>query len=141
MRAPARRIANSVLVMIIMINHLPFGRGCGLLEREGHEEGKMQLKPGARLVSQACQTQVVVVRAPEGPVDLRCGGHPMVAADAEVAPAELSADHSSGTQLGKRYGDDEIGLQLLCTRPGAGSLSIGDTILARAEAKPLPSSD
>jgi hypothetical protein len=53
----------------------------------------------------------------------------------------LSADHAGGTQLGKRYGDDEVGIQLLCTKPGAGSFSIGDSALERAEAKPLPSSD
>ncbi len=39
----------------------------------------MQLKPGCRLESATCDTQVVVVRAPKdgGDVDLRCGGEPM----------------------------------------------------------------
>lgn len=101
----------------------------------------MQLKPGSRFVSQVCETEIVVVKAPAEPVDLRCGGHPMVPPDTAATSGELSADHAGGTQLGKRYGDDEVGIQLLCTKPGAGSLSIGDSALERAEAKPLPSSD
>ena len=39
----------------------------------------MELKPGLRLESATCDTQVVVVRAPKEAtdVDVRCGGHPM----------------------------------------------------------------
>ena len=33
----------------------------------------MQLKPGARLQSVTCDTSVIVVRAPAGDVDVRCG--------------------------------------------------------------------
>jgi hypothetical protein len=100
----------------------------------------MHIKPGARLVSQVCDTGVVVVRAPSESVDLRCGGHPMVAPGDSASAAEF-VDLGPGTQLGKRYGDDEVGLQVLCTKPGAGSLSIGVTLLQLADAKPLPSSD
>jgi hypothetical protein len=46
-----------------------------------------------------------------------------------------------GTLLGKRYADEAIGLEVLCTKAGQGSLSVGDTALAVKEAKPLPSSD
>ena len=45
------------------------------------------------------------------------------------------------TLLGKRYADDELGLELLCTQGGDGALSIGDTPLLVKGAKPLPSSD
>jgi hypothetical protein len=41
----------------------------------------MQLRAGQRLKSTACDTEVVVVRAPDGDVDVRCGGEPMVALD------------------------------------------------------------
>ena len=39
----------------------------------------MQLRPGVRLESATCDTQVVVVKAPKDnpDVDLRCGGEPM----------------------------------------------------------------
>ena len=41
----------------------------------------MELKPGVRLRSATDTTEVIVVRAPGEPVDLRCGGHPMAPAD------------------------------------------------------------
>jgi hypothetical protein len=101
----------------------------------------MNVKPGVRLVSQVCDTEIVVVKAGDQDVDLRCGGHPMIAAGESPEEAELSSAHAEGTQLGKRYGDDAVGIQVLCTKSGAGSLSIGDAALGRAEAKPLPASD
>jgi hypothetical protein len=41
------------------------------------------IKNGTRLQSQVCDTQVIVVRAADSLDDLRCGGHPMVAMDAD----------------------------------------------------------
>jgi hypothetical protein len=101
----------------------------------------MDLKPGTRMKSVADSTEVVIVRGPAGAVDLRCGGHPMVAVDAAAAPVEPSGAHSGGTQLGKRYADPDSGLELLCTKAGPGSLSLGDEPLLLKDAKPLPSSD
>ena len=102
----------------------------------------MQLKPGVRLRSATDETEVVVVRAPADEVDLRCGGHPMVAIDAEP-PAGLDVDaaFAEGTQMGKRYADEDTGLELLCTKPGRGTLSLGSTAVPVKGAKPLPSSD
>jgi hypothetical protein len=45
------------------------------------------------------------------------------------------------TLMGKRYEDADLGLELLCTQPGEGALSIGDAPLLVKGAKPLPSSD
>ncbi len=102
----------------------------------------MELKPGARLKSPTSTTEVVVVRAPSGDVDLRCGGRQMVPLDDDVAIAGApDAAHASGTLLGKRYADPEAGLEVLCTKAGDGSLSIGDDPLLVKDAKPLPSSD
>ena len=53
----------------------------------------------------------------------------------------VEAGFDGGTQLGKRYSDDELGLELLCTKAGEGSISVGETILAVKGAKPLPASD
>ena len=53
-------------------------------------------------------------------------------------PAE-GAD--GGTLMGKRYVNPEETLELLCTKPGAGSLGVGDTLLEIKESKPLPASD
>ena len=103
----------------------------------------IQLKAGVRLRSATDACEVVVVKAPADPVDLRCGGHPFLPADAAPASASESivAGFDGGTQLGKRYSDDELGLELLCTKAGEGSISVGETILAVKGAKPLPASD
>jgi hypothetical protein len=102
----------------------------------------MQLKPGTRLQSVVDSTQVVVVKAPEGEVDLRCGGHPMVPAGSDATPsATAEPGFDEGTLIGKRYADDAIGIELLCSKAGTASLSVGADRLEVKTAKPLPSSD
>lgn len=101
----------------------------------------MQLKAGTRLRSATGDCEVVVVKAPAEPVDLRCGGHAFVPIDAEVTAAPVIEGFDQGSQLGKRYSDDDLGLEVLCTKAGAGSISVGDTVLAVKGAKALPSSD
>jgi hypothetical protein len=100
----------------------------------------MQLKSGLRLQSVTCDTQVIVVRG-SGDVDLRCGGQPLVPAGGAVDKVAPAAGFDTGTLMGKRYGDEESGLEILCTKPGAGSLSVGDVALPEKGAKALPSSD
>lgn len=102
----------------------------------------MQLKPGSRLESATCATQVVVVKAPVGgaDVDLRCGGVAMrdVGTGGDPVPMSGSGD---ATLLGKRYESSDVGLEVLCTQPGDGWLTVGDAPLLVKGAKPLPSSD
>lgn len=102
----------------------------------------MQLRPGLRLESATCDTQVVVVKAPKdvSDIDVRCGGAPMREVGTGGDPVAMTTD-GDATLLGKRYADDELGLELLCTQGGAGALSVGDTPLLVKGAKPLPSSD
>lgn len=102
----------------------------------------MELKPGSRWKSAVCDTEVVVVRATAGDIALECGGHPMVAhADAKPAGLSVSAEHAGGTGPGKRFADDVTGLEVLCTKGGKGSLSIGGRAIGAKEAKKLPASD
>jgi hypothetical protein len=101
----------------------------------------IELKAGTRLRSATDACEVVVVKTPGGAVDLRCGGHAFVAIDAEVTPQGVESGFDAGTQLGKRYADEELGLEVLCTKAGEGSISVGDTVLAVKGAKPLPASD
>lgn len=99
-------------------------------------------KPGLRLHSAVCTTEVVVVRAPGDDIDLRCGGVPMISLDEptdEAASPAAGAD--AGTAIGKRYVDGAESIELLCTKAGAGSLAVGDELLVTKGAKPLPSSD
>jgi len=101
----------------------------------------MELRPGTRLESTTCQAQLVVVRAPTATdFDLRCGGEPLQPLGTGGERKPLSSAGES-VQLGKRYAHEELGLELLCTRPGEGSLSIGDEPLFLLGAKPLPASD
>lgn len=102
----------------------------------------MELRPGLRLESATCETQVVVVRAPKEPtdVDLQCGGAPMRELDTGGERLPITAD-GEATLLGKRYADEDLGVELLCTRGGDGALSIGARALLVKGAKPLPSSD
>ena len=97
-------------------------------------------KPGARLRSVTCATEVVVVKG-DGEVDLRCGGEPMVATDDPATGGDPAAPFDEGTLVGKRYVTEDEAIELLCTKPGAGSLSLGDAALLVKGAKPLPSSD
>ena len=101
----------------------------------------IQLKPGLKLRSVTDSCEVVVVKAPSDPVDLRCGGHPFVVADVAVPPKIVESAFVGPTQLGKRYGNDSLTLEILCTRAGEGAISIGEVILSVKGAKPLPASD
>jgi hypothetical protein len=101
----------------------------------------MQLRPGTQLESSACHGRVVVVRAPAGvDIDLRCGGVPMreMGTPEERVPIATAGDP---ILLGKRYADEELGLEVLCTRSGDGALTLTDTPIPLKAAKPLPASD
>jgi len=96
------------------------------------------MKPGSKLKSSVCNTEVMVIRG-SGLV-VECGGAPM----AEDAPAEKGAvnpDFAAGTNMGKRYVDEAGSVELLCVKAGEGSLSIDGKALQLKDAKPLPSSD
>ena len=101
----------------------------------------MSLTVGSRWKSAVCDTQVIVVRAPDGDHVLGCGGAAMVSLDAEVSGGALDPALADGTLLGKRYDDEASGLELLCTKGGAGTLTLDGTALSVKSAKPLPSSD
>lgn len=100
----------------------------------------MDLRPGQKLFSGVCDAEFVVVKAPAEPVDISCGGQPV---RQERGAREGQVDLSIGDTalLGKRYADDGLGLELLCTKGGEGALTLNGAPLALKGAKPLPSSD
>jgi hypothetical protein len=103
----------------------------------------LTLSPGSRLRSAVCAAEVVVIRA-QGEADLRCGGQPMLGKDAVAGHPPATgpvAPFDTGSAVGKRYVHDELGLEVLCTKSGAGALTVGEQTLALKSAKPLPSSD
>ena len=82
------------------------------------------------------------MKPPKGPGVLKCGGNPMVDLKEEPAVGGAPApDAMGGTQLGKRYVDEQTGLEVLCTKMGDGSLALDDRPLGLQGAKPLPPSD
>lgn len=101
----------------------------------------MELKAGFRIKSAVCETQLMVIAAPAGDVDLTCGGAPVVELAADAPGGALSPDHKDGTKIGKRYVNEDGSLELLCTKPGEGSLALAGAALQVKEAKALPSSD
>jgi hypothetical protein len=101
-----------------------------------------QVKVGTRLRSAVCATEVMVVAAPAADVEIRCGGAPMLDFQAQPpAGAAIDPEQKGGTALGKRYVNAAGDLELLCTKPGEGTLASGGQPLAIKGAKPLPSSD
>ena len=101
-----------------------------------------QLKAGARLRSTVCTTEVMAVGVPGGGAELTCGGAPMIPFTEEAPTGGPSdADATAVTLLGMDYVNEAGDLEILCTKPGDGSLATGGTLLVIKEAKPLPSSD
>jgi hypothetical protein len=99
-----------------------------------------ELAAGKRLYSTACHTEIIVLRAPHSHTELSCAGAPMAADDAarSATPTD-SAAH--GVVLGKRYVDEQTGLEVLCTKAGAGPLVAEGRQLVIKAAKALPASD
>jgi hypothetical protein len=100
------------------------------------------LKPGVRLKSAVCATEIMIIRAPGAEGELRCGGVEMLAINEVPADsAQLDPQQALGSLIGKRYIDGEDRLELLCTKAGQGSLSLNGNPLSVKQAKALPSSD
>ena len=96
------------------------------------------MKPGMKLKSAVCDTEVMVIRCGRGTIE--CGGAPM-AAERPAVRGQIDSAFSGGTVMGKRYVDDAGAFELLCFKPGQGSLSLDRKPLTVKAAKPLPASD
>ncbi|HEX3957726.1 MAG TPA: hypothetical protein VHZ03_14005 [Trebonia sp.] len=103
----------------------------------------MKLRAGQTLASTVDTTAVIVVRACAQEVAITCGGAAMVDSKAAVGAPEGVPDpgQMDGTLIGKRYADDDLGLELLVTKPGKGTLAVDGRPLPVKGARPLPASD
>jgi hypothetical protein len=100
------------------------------------------MKPGLRLKSAVCSTQIMIIRSPLVPADIRCGGVEMLAPTEQPPPgARLDPAQAHGSLIGKRYADAQDRVEVLCTQGGAGSLTLEGVLLTPKQAKALPSSD
>jgi hypothetical protein len=100
-------------------------------------------RPGRALASTVDTTMVIVVRAPDHDISLTCAGVEMWDPKAGGSGPAGVADASQlgGTVLGKRYGDEALGLELLCTKSGQGTLAADGAVLPMMGPKTLPASD
>jgi hypothetical protein len=96
------------------------------------------MKPGTKLKSAVCDTEVMVIRGSGAGVE--CGGAPMVE-ERPPSRGSVKDGFAQGTQIGKRYVDAAGTLELLCVKAGKGSLSVSGVPLQIKDAKPLPASD
>jgi hypothetical protein len=96
------------------------------------------MKPGTKLKSAVCDTEVMVIKGADVVVD--CGGAPL-AAERPAERKPIDPAFAEGTRMGKRYVDEAGTLELLCVKAGQGSLSVGGVALKLKDAKPLPASD
>jgi hypothetical protein len=102
----------------------------------------MKAPVGARFKSAVCSTEVVVVKSVDNVEELWCGGVVMVPVGGEQPPdLQIVGGFATGTQVGKRYATEDELFEVLCTKAGAGSLSLGQVLLSTKGAKPLPPSD
>jgi hypothetical protein len=97
------------------------------------------MKAGTKLKSAVDDTEVMVIKAAAAGT-LSCGGAPMVA-ERSGDRAEVDPALAEGTKMGKRYTDAAGTVELLCIKPGKGSLALDGVALQLKDAKPLPSSD
>jgi hypothetical protein len=99
-------------------------------------------KPGSRVFSDVCATEMIVVRASVEAVDITIGGVPTVTLAADRTGEGLpAAGHDGGSVMGKRYVDSGDSIEVLCTKPGAGSVAVNGEVLVLKDAAPLPASD
>jgi hypothetical protein len=102
----------------------------------------MKPRVGTTLRSTTDATTVVVVRWGAEEAELGCGGAPMVdPRAADVPSVDADPAQQAGTQMGKRYVEDEKGIELLCTKAGSGTLTVDGAALTLKGTKPLPASD
>lgn len=99
-------------------------------------------KAGTRLKSAVCNSELMLIVAPDRDVTLTCGGVPVIELGAEPpAGAAIDPEQKQGTQMGKRYTNEAGDVEILCTKPGEGGLALDGEALQVKGAKPLPSSD
>ena len=85
------------------------------------------MKPGSKLKSTVCDTEVMVIRGAADAV-VECGGAPM----AEQAPAErrpINPGFAQGTRIGKRYVDADGKIELFDERKLAFHLLLRRSII------------
>lgn len=101
----------------------------------------MTLKPGMRVFSAVCATEMITVKAPGNEVELTIGGVTPVTDASQRGTGSVVDGFGGGIAMGKRYVNADDTLELLCTKAGDGAPAVDGVLLSIKEAKPLPASD
>jgi hypothetical protein len=102
----------------------------------------LTLKPGARLFSAVCTTELMVVKTPKKELAITVGGvEPLLSAAGRDTSGAVTAGHDGGCAIGKRYVDESGELELLCSKAGPGVPAVDGVVLSIKDAKNLPASD
>ena len=100
----------------------------------------LQIERGMTFQSVADGCELLVIKAPAQPVDLRYGGHPFGETDGDPYARMIESGFDAGTLQGRRYFSEEHGVEVLCTNGGDGSISVGTTLLQLKPHRPMPAS-
>lgn len=94
---------------------------------------------GKRYVVPGGVAEVIVTKGGAG--ELRVGDAPMQLRGGEETGVTVSTDGMESIQLGKRYRDEESGIEVLVVKPGPCSLNVDGRALELLQPKVLPSAD
>ncbi|WP_380876751.1 hypothetical protein ACFB49_09970 [Sphingomonas sp. DBB INV C78] len=100
-----------------------------------------QFKAGMKLKSAVCDTQIMVLRVPADPLDIRIGGAAVLVSDESSDGATIDPALAGGSLTGKRYTDADETMEFLCTKGGEGTITVAGREIGIKQAKALPSSD
>lgn len=102
----------------------------------------LNIKPGARLFSAVCTTELMVVKTPKTELAITVGGvEPVLSAAGRDTSRGIADGHGGGCAIGKRYVDENGELELLCSKAGPGVPAVNGVLLVLKDSKNLPASD
>jgi hypothetical protein len=104
----------------------------GEWERAAAQTGKRYIVPGG-------VAEFIVTKGGAG--ELRCGDAAMQMRGAEEAGVTVSTDGMAAVQLGKRYKDEQTGIEVLVVKPGPCDINVDGRAMELMQPKVLPSAD
>jgi hypothetical protein len=94
---------------------------------------------GKRYVVPGGVAEFIVTKGGAG--ELRCGDAAMQMRGAEDASVKVDTTGMDAVQLGKRYKDEETGIEVLVVKPGPCALNVDGRAMELLQPKVLPSAD
>jgi hypothetical protein len=96
------------------------------------------LKVGSRIRAATSACELIVIKGSDSAGTLKCAGGQM---EPLAGVGTGPATGEPVVELGKRYVDEEAGIELLCTKAGLGPLTFAGRQLELKSARLLPASD